>query len=411
LNLSFNKIRTFPDLRGLTKLCILHFSANLLADIDTPSFASLVKLRELTLNANSLVQLPASIGDFTKLEKLDVSNNRIQRLPNEIGYLCSLVEIRCTGNPLVEIPRTIRDLGKLENANFDFCHLNAVCSEVTYCSRLLELGLAKNRLRELPRDMGRMTRLAMLNIADNQLTDLPITMGMCRSLGDIGAGISLDGNPIQNAALLKARAIGADHLMFYLEKRLDTVPAAKALPDIPWHGLLERREAAAKEKKNTGITVNLGVLAAPAVSSGASEGAVAARRAENADKQAKVDALKVWANEHINGVFIPKLRQIKQAIDRIETMQQAEALLMYVMRVGPALQEVADRLPDFEAEDAITVAPGVGELAKAKVQLENALNNARHILENCETVLQTTNYAETIIELVRALKGVAQHIK
>jgi hypothetical protein len=193
LNLSFNKIRTFPDLRGLTKLCILHFSANLLVDIDTPSFASLVKLRELTLNANSLIQLPASIGDFTKLEKLDISNNRLQRLPNEIGYLCSLVEIRCTGhfstscqcmtpcaccagNPLVEIPRTVRDLGKLENANFDFCHLNSVCSEITYCSRLLELGLAKNRLRELPRDMGRMTRLAMLNISDNQLTDLPITM-------------------------------------------------------------------------------------------------------------------------------------------------------------------------------------------------------------------------------------------
>jgi hypothetical protein len=63
------------------------------------------------------------------------------------------------------------------------------------------------------------------------------------------------------------------------------------------------------------------------VSSGASESALAARRADNADKQAKVyvgthvrvldarvqvDALKVWANEQINGVFIPKLRQIKQ---------------------------------------------------------------------------------------------------
>jgi hypothetical protein len=46
------------------------------------------------------------------------------------------------------------------------------------------------------------------------------------------------------------------------------------------------------------------------------------------------------------------------------SIMQAEALLMYVMKVGPALQEVAEHLPDFEAEDAIVVASGVGELAK-----------------------------------------------
>ena len=97
LNLGFNKIRTFPDLRRLSKLCILHLSSNLLSDIDTPSFASLTKLRELTINGNTLIKLPESVGNFTKLEKLDISNNRLTYLPNEIGYLCSLVELRCSG--------------------------------------------------------------------------------------------------------------------------------------------------------------------------------------------------------------------------------------------------------------------------------------------------------------------------
>jgi Leucine-rich repeat (LRR) protein len=97
LNLSFNKIVAFPDLRRLTALCILHLSSNRLSSVDTPSFAGLTKLRELTLNGNTIDALPDSIGHFTKLEKLDVSNNRMQRLPNEIGYLCSLVELRCSG--------------------------------------------------------------------------------------------------------------------------------------------------------------------------------------------------------------------------------------------------------------------------------------------------------------------------
>jgi Leucine-rich repeat (LRR) protein len=64
----------------------LHLAGNAIASVDGVSFASLTKLRELTLTGNLLSDLPTDIGAFTKLERLDVSNNRLTALPNEIGY-------------------------------------------------------------------------------------------------------------------------------------------------------------------------------------------------------------------------------------------------------------------------------------------------------------------------------------
>jgi hypothetical protein len=410
LNLSFNKIRTFPDLRRLTKLCILHLSGNALSAIDGVSFASLTKLRELTLTGNLLTELPVDIGTFTKLERLDVSNNRLSALPNELGYCVALVELRASGNPIGAVPRTVRSLVALELANFDFCQITSLCSEITLCSRLLDLGLHKNRLRELPRDFGRLTRLTTLNISENQLTDLPISMGRCRALGELGAGVQLDGNPIQNASIIKARGIGPDHLMFFLEKRMEAMPGGvQPLPDIPWHGLIEQRDGGgggrAKGDKGAAAATT---IALPGVGvSTSTSGRVAAEQRERLNEtQRKVEALKRWAHEQINDVYIPKLRKIKRAVEEISTIEQGQALAGFMQRLQPSIEAVADLLPDVEPVEPPRIDASLPPIQVVRANLNWGCQQAKQTLEQCEQLLAASSHLDTIVALVKALKEV-----
>jgi hypothetical protein len=68
--------------------------------------------------------------------------------------------------------------------------------------------------------MGRMTRLVTLSLSDNKLTDLPISLGNCIGLAKLGAGISIERNPIADPEMVRKYRIGTDHLQDYLEKKL-----------------------------------------------------------------------------------------------------------------------------------------------------------------------------------------------
>jgi len=61
-----------------------------------------------------------------------------------------------------------------------------------------------------------MARMVSLNLCDNRLTDLPLSVGACVNLDQV----LLDRNPIKDQELLRKYAIGTDHLMDYLGKRL-----------------------------------------------------------------------------------------------------------------------------------------------------------------------------------------------
>lgn len=55
--------------------------------------------------------LPKSIGNLTKLEYLDIINNRISELPETIGNLSGLkYNIYAYENPLTQLPTSIYNL-------------------------------------------------------------------------------------------------------------------------------------------------------------------------------------------------------------------------------------------------------------------------------------------------------------
>lgn len=111
-----------------------------------------VKIRDnhitrLRVNKCNLRRLPESIGDLTRLRKLELYSNQLTRLPNTIGNLANLRGLALSSNRLTRLPRTIGKLRQLDS-----------------------LWLAHNKLRTLPKKIGKLPQLQHISIKQNKLS-------------------------------------------------------------------------------------------------------------------------------------------------------------------------------------------------------------------------------------------------
>eukprot|EP01113_Clastostelium_recurvatum_P042310 TRINITY_DN684_c0_g1_i2.p1 TRINITY_DN684_c0_g1~~TRINITY_DN684_c0_g1_i2.p1 ORF type:complete len:491 (-),score=96.29 TRINITY_DN684_c0_g1_i2:1007-2272(-) len=326
-----------------------------------PTIAILQNLRTLILNGNQLTALPSDLGKLKNLEKLEVGNNQVAAVPKELGRLGRLEELSLTGNPIDYIPPHLGGCSSLEVLDLSNCLIAGLPEEFTLCTRLMELNLGNNRLRELPEGMGRMTRLVVLNLMDNQLADLPLSLGFCVGLGKLGAGISIARNPIKSEDMLAKYAIGVDHLLDFLEKRI-ALQGTPHLPDLTlpedlWPAGHDPNAKVAGTSSNnlyvraftppaSRASVGPSPVVSPAPSpvadrkptpavspSPLSRGPSASGLAPDmqnlsVDEQllVKVTMLKNWALSTIRGELVPKLKKFKGDVCRATAPQDAMPL-------------------------------------------------------------------------------------
>ncbi|MCK4934164.1 MAG: leucine-rich repeat domain-containing protein [Simkaniaceae bacterium] len=108
----------------------------------------------LTLDSNMIQTLPKSISQLTSLEMLNVTNNELQTLPEEIGMLTNLQCLELSENRLQNLPNALIDL----------------------CS-LIELTIDSNQFTILPEIVFSLTTLKHLTIDNNPI---PIDLTMIR---------------------------------------------------------------------------------------------------------------------------------------------------------------------------------------------------------------------------------------
>lgn len=139
LNLSHNKISFLPEDFGLTKFLFPTRKSSQVKYIDL-SYNQLTvlprtilysrDLEVLNLSHNKLQKLPDNFGNpappgahqdnlgpLKKLQKLFVSFNELKELPEHIGACTELQKIRIVANQIRELPPSILDLWKLKNEN------------------------------------------------------------------------------------------------------------------------------------------------------------------------------------------------------------------------------------------------------------------------------------------------------
>lgn len=186
-DLSKNRLSELPtELCGLVLLERLDCHSNVLRVVP-PCVAALQALTYLDLSRNQLTSLPTAVCQLP-LAVLLVSNNRLAKLPEELGKMRSLMDLDLSCNELSQLPSGIGELQALRS-----------------------LRVRRNRLSELPAELCRL-RLWHLDVSENQLARLPPLLRLMSSLRHL----LVDGNPLVSPPAFLCRR-GQVHIFKYLE--------------------------------------------------------------------------------------------------------------------------------------------------------------------------------------------------
>lgn len=112
LFLSQNEFEEFPRVLGLCpNLEMIGFKSNRITTV--PEDALPIKLRWLILTDNRLSELPRSIGNASRLQKLMLAGNCLTDLPEELSSCGKLELLRCSANRLSVFPSWLADMPRL----------------------------------------------------------------------------------------------------------------------------------------------------------------------------------------------------------------------------------------------------------------------------------------------------------
>ncbi|NXF92553.1 MFHA1 protein, partial [Eubucco bourcierii] len=192
LDLSHNRLRGLGDggalveLRGLRKLSLSHNELGAEGPGLPPRLAELGRLEELDISFNRLRRLPEGLGRLRHLRALDVDHNLLPSFPAQLLELAALEELDCSGNRhLGTLPEGIAALRRLKILWLSGTGLATLPEGLCQLSALESLMLDGNRLQALPTGFGSLQRLKMLNLSSNLLGEFPAAILSLSSLEEL----------------------------------------------------------------------------------------------------------------------------------------------------------------------------------------------------------------------------------
>ncbi|KAM8833621.1 leucine-rich repeat-containing protein 57 [Synchiropus picturatus] len=136
-----------------------------------------LQLKSLTLNSNRLSVLPTDISKLKKLEVLSLSGNRIQQLPSTMGQLKALRTLCLSGNQITEFPSGLGSLRHLDLLDLSRNQIQSVPAEVSEL-QAIEINLNQNQISVLSAEVSRCPRLKVLRVEENclELSSIPTSI-------------------------------------------------------------------------------------------------------------------------------------------------------------------------------------------------------------------------------------------
>nr|XP_006823254.1 PREDICTED: uncharacterized protein LOC100370876 [Saccoglossus kowalevskii] len=189
LNLADNSFENYPSvLSHLENLVTLNLNHNKL----TAMHISLVNIKELDASHNNLVAIPNTVSqasqltnkinddpsitlDLKSLKVLRLTHNKLTSIPS-VDSLLELTVLDISDNKLQKIPKQIRILKNLKELYLSNNEIKTVPCEITHLTELHELDISNNELEHLPPEIDNMTNLQSLYIQRNRLMELPRTI-------------------------------------------------------------------------------------------------------------------------------------------------------------------------------------------------------------------------------------------
>ena len=148
----------------------------------SPQIGRLTTLREISLTAGRLTDLPLSMERLTNLEALLISDNPFVTLPPVVCRIISLRRIEANKCRLTSLPDNIGDLVNLERLDITINELTDLPDSIGNLRNLQRLEMSRNSLTDLPDAVCRLTSLTRLVVGNNQLTSVSRDIRRLQSL-------------------------------------------------------------------------------------------------------------------------------------------------------------------------------------------------------------------------------------
>jgi len=159
-----------------------------------PEIGNLVSVQTLSLAYNQISQVPSTLVNMSGLSFLDLSGNSITSLPDQIGLLTSLESLHAEANQISTLPPSIGGLVNLKTLNAMNNQLGALPTEMANLRQLKFFYLGGNALSDLPVSICSLDSLELLWLYSNQLTSLPNEIGNLTKLRNL----HFQGNSLQS---------------------------------------------------------------------------------------------------------------------------------------------------------------------------------------------------------------------
>ena len=177
LRLVGNKIEYIPDgLSVLKSLQIFIAHSNQIATIGDKAFRGVQgSLKVLDLSMNKILKLPPKIVRLRKLAQLRLKCNCLTELPDDFGKLRRLIVIDLGMNQLNKLPSNISGLELLESLDLQRNQLTNSCIDLKFerLISLTSLNLTMNNFTIIPKHIGQLKKLQELKFAANLIEMIP----------------------------------------------------------------------------------------------------------------------------------------------------------------------------------------------------------------------------------------------
>ena len=161
--------------------------------VDAATLAGLPKLERLTVRSPSQnIDLSGLCGS-PRLQVLIIGGSSVQdsrqvgRLPDCLGQLKRLTQLRVEDLILSRLPANIGSLRRLQTLHIRHCALDSLPAAVSQLTALQTLTVYANKLRYLPA-LGQLRNVRDIDVSNNQLTTLPDDIGQLTQLTTLNLG-------------------------------------------------------------------------------------------------------------------------------------------------------------------------------------------------------------------------------
>jgi len=138
-------------------------------------------LRNLDLSNNKINSLPSNIGHFKVMKTLSISKNKISALPEDMGKMTKLENLNLSFNLLQTIPSSFQQLKHLREVNLSHNNFSTFPSSLLNLKQLNVLDLANNKIRAITEEIARLEATELV-LNCNQVSLIAPEVSQCPRL-------------------------------------------------------------------------------------------------------------------------------------------------------------------------------------------------------------------------------------